>query len=70
MRLPVCPRPCVFLCVFLRVSLCVSVRAGAANVVFRPNVRINWMQFGLGGKLTVGAAAAGGPFELIHLTVY
>ncbi len=47
-----------------------SVRAGAADVVFRPDVRINWMQFGLGGKLTVGAAAAGGPFELIHLTVY
>ena len=40
-----------------------SVRAGAAGVVFRPNVSIGLMQFGSGGKRTVGAAAAGGPFR-------
>ena len=39
-----------------------SVQAGAAGVVFRPNVSISLMQLGSGGKRTVGAAAVDGPF--------
>lgn len=54
------PSVSVSLCV-PPLSLHVSARAGAARVVFRPNVRINLMQF--------GAAAAGGPFDLVRLTV-
>ena len=40
------------------------VGAGAPSVVSWPNVSISLMQFGLGrgGKRTVGAEAAGGPF--------
>ena len=41
----------------------VSVRAGAAGVVFRPYLSISLMQLGSGGKRTMGAAAAGGPFQ-------
>ncbi len=47
----------------LRVSLCVSVRTGAASVLFRPNILIGLMQFGSGGKRTVGAAATVGRFR-------
>ena len=41
----------------------VSMRAGAAGVVFRPNVSISLMQLDSGGKRSMGAAAAGGPFR-------
>lgn len=57
MCLSVCPSPCVIIWVTLRVF----VQTGAAGVVFRPNISIDLMQFGSGGKRTVGAAA-GGPF--------
>lgn len=54
---------------FIYLSICppyvsrVSMRAGAAGVVFRPNLSISLMQFDLGGKHTVGVAAVGGSFQ-------
>ncbi len=43
-------------------SLCFSRVSVPAGVVLQSNLSISLMQFGLGGKHTVGAAAAGGPF--------
>ena len=39
-------------------------------MVFRPNVSISLMQLGSGGKPTMGAAAAGGPFRLEPSTCF
>ncbi len=68
--------PCLSVSLSVGVSLCappcaprISVRAGAAGVVFLPNLSISLMQLGSGGKRTVGAAAVGGLFDLIYLPV-